>query len=626
MSVMQRIRSQDGWEKAFSILVLVLLIIVFATFRDYGVSWDDEFSRIQGADYIRWWISGFQAKEILSTVTSEYIYGALFSAPAFAISYVLPFGKYEGIHLMIAFAGLIGVLMAFLSARRLAGSRAGFFAALILALTPAYYGHSFINPKDIPVAALYMVSVYALLVLYDHFPRPGTKRIVITGLALALPISVRVASIMVFGYAVIVAAAWIIAQRLKASSSRSVSGGDVGRIAVAIVGMWAVAWIVMVFWWPFAQVNPIMNPIHAIVRSATFNGANFTNLFRGEYIYSSNLPRQYLPVLLGVTLPEFYFAGFIAFIVAAARGISRRADDIAIDPLAKLGFFVFVALFPITVAVVLRPLVYDSTRLFLFVMPPLAVITAIGLNWFFALRVSTLVKGAVAALLVMDAGFVVSDMAALHPYQYAFFNRASGGVPHAYRRFDVEYWGTSYKEGIDWLARNYKPGAPPQSISVANPSNPFLTYYYLNTSKPEVQRFKPVDSASRADVVLSLPRWNQHLVYGRRLLHIVERKGVPFLYIFEASASHYSQDSTMRWGINRLFNGRDPRSAESDFRKVLSVEPDHYGALQALAIDLDETGRSSEARPVWQKVLSMAREYHDARTAELAMERIASSR
>jgi hypothetical protein len=225
---------------------------------------------------------------------------------------------------------------------------------------------------------------------------------------------------------------------------------------------------------------------------------------------------------------------------------------------------------------------------------------------------------------VIDAGLVVRDMVALHPYQYAYFNRASGGVRNAYRRFDTEYWGTSYKEGIEWLAKNYMPHAAPHSISVANPSNPFLTYYYLNSTNPSVQRFKPLDSANRADVVLSLTRWNQHLVYGRKPLHIIERDGVPFLYIFAEPAEHHSADSTMRWGINKLYSRRDPRAAEADFRKVLAVEPDHYGALQALALALDETGQSNESRPIWNRVLTMARQFNDPRTAELAAQRIGS--
>ena len=625
---MRLIRSQDRWDRAFIVLTVALTLIVFATFRDYGVSWDDEFSRAQGADFIRWWTSGFRDRTVLSTITSEYIYGALFSAPAAALGEILPFGKYEGIHLAIALTGILGVVMTFLTARRLAGSRAGFFAAFMLILTPVYYGHSFINPKDLPVAAFYITSIYALLIFYDELPRPGARRIVLTGLALGLPISVRVGSIMVFGYALVLAAAWIFAQRIKPVSTVSPSGRDIRRILIAVTATWAIAWIFMIIWWPFAQVNPIMNPISAIVRSATFNGAGFTNLFRGQYIFSSMLPREYLPVLLLVTLPEFYFAGFAAFVAGAVRRISLgvRSDMNGVDRLAKLGFFVFVALFPIITAVVLRPTVYDSTRLFLFVIPPLTVIAAVGLSWFFSLRMPGVLKALVAVILLADAGFVVRDMVALHPYQYAFFNRASGGVPAAYGRFDTEYWGTSYKEGIEWLARNYEPAAPPRSIAVANPSNPFLTYYYLHTAKPEVQRFKPVDIVDRPDVVLSLTRWNQHLVYGRRVIHIIEREGVPFLYILKAGSPNNAEDSTMRIAVRSLYTMRDPRAAEDDFRKVLSVDPDHYGAMQGLAIALDESGRLDESRPLWQKVLLLARASNDKRVADIATQKLAPHR
>jgi Flp pilus assembly protein TadD len=82
----------------------------------------------------------------------------------------------------------------------------------------------------------------------------------------------------------------------------------------------------------------------------------------------------------------------------------------------------------------------------------------------------------------------------------------------------------------------------------------------------------------------------------------------------------------MRIAIRSLYTMRDPRAAENDFRKVLSVDPDHYGAMQGLAIALDQTGRSDQSRPLWQKVLLLARASNDNRVADLAGQKLASPR
>ncbi|HZJ01428.1 MAG TPA: hypothetical protein VFD22_12265, partial [Gemmatimonadaceae bacterium] len=317
-----------------------------------------------------------------------------------------------------------------------------------------------------------------------------------------------------------------------------------------------------------------------------------------------------------------------AFVAGAVHRFARRGAENAssIDRLAKMSFFAFVAVFPIAVAVALRPTVYDSTRLFLFVMPPLAIVAGIGLNWFFTLRLPKILKVCVTSILVVDALLVLADMVALHPYQYAYFNRISGGVRGAYGVYDMEYWGTSYKEGVEWLEQNYKRSAPRASIRVANPSNPFLTYYYLHTSKPEVQRFTPVDIDDSPDVVLSLTRWNQHIVYEGRVLHIVQRSGAPFLYILETSSRDRSEDSTMRAAVRSLYIKSEPWAAERDFRRVLELDPQRYGAIQGLASALDATGKSGEARRLWAQALLLAKEFNDTRTVELATNKLAEGR
>ena len=55
------------------------------------------------------------------------------------------------------------------------------------------------------------------------------------------------------------------------------------------------------------------------------------------------------------------------------------------------------------------------------------------------------------ACLVVAAGTTLVDVARLHPYEYAYFNRSFGGLPAAAGRFETDYWGVAYKEGFEWL-------------------------------------------------------------------------------------------------------------------------------------------------------------------------------
>jgi hypothetical protein len=217
---------------------------------------------------------------------------------------------------------------------------------------------------------------------------------------------------------------------------------------------------------------------------------------------------------------------------------------------------------------------------------------------------------------------VVADMMRLHPYEYAYFNRTSGSLRGAYGRYDIEYWGTSYKEGIEWLVRAYKTNAPPRSIRVANPSSGFLTFYYITSGKPETRRFAQVEVVGNPDVVLSITRWNQHLVYGGKVLHVVERMGVPLLYVIESTSTGPAENFRMKAAVDRLYVRHDAAGAAQEFRKVLAENPLHYGATFSLAVALDLMGQPAEARVLWTRVLELAKQYNDTYTADTARERL----
>ena len=78
----------------------------------------------------------------------------------------------------------------------------------------------------------------------------------------------------------------------------------------------------------------------------------------------------------------------------------------------------------------------------------------------------------------------------------------------------------------------------------------------------------------------------------------------------------------MRSGLDALYTRRDPEAAATAFRQVLAANPTHYGATYQLAVALDTAGKRSEARPLWEKVLTMAEGYNDKSTIDTARARL----
>ena len=96
---------------ALAIAVLVLIAaIAAATFRDYGLGWDDYTHSQYGDLLVSLYSSGFADKRALSFV-NLYMYGGGFDILATLAAKVLPFGLFETRRLVGAAIGLVGLFV-----------------------------------------------------------------------------------------------------------------------------------------------------------------------------------------------------------------------------------------------------------------------------------------------------------------------------------------------------------------------------------------------------------------------------------------------------------------------------------------------------------------------------------
>lgn len=83
------------------------------------------------------------------------------------------------------------------------------------------------------------------------------------------------------------------------------------------------------------------------------------------------------------------------------------------------------------------------------------------------------------------------------------------------------------------------------------------------------------------------------------------------------------EETAMKAGLDALYGKNDAAAAIVEFRKVLELNPTHYGATFQLARALDQAGKPAEARPFWEKALKLAASFKDTATAKTARERLA---
>jgi hypothetical protein len=528
----------DRWTRLTAVVLAVLALYVLLVFRDYGLSWDEEHSA-QNGTYALAWFTSFGADDRVITEINQRLYGSAFNLVSELAGSVSPLGRYETSHLLIAMLGWTALLYTARLAAHVGGSRAGLFAMLTLALTPPFVGHAFMNPKDVPLATLFVVAAFYLLRAYSELPTPAGATLRRLAVASGLAAGTRVIGTFLLVYWAVAIGVWWLA---------TVAAGRPRPRWRTITGWWwkpaLGAWLVMVVCWPYAQLDPIRNPVRAFIDVSRFQWPGGT-LFDGWLISGHDLPWFYLPTWFAISLPELYLAAFaaaivpgIAFLVYEGRGRRWRA-------IVHAGFLLVAAVGPPALATWRHAVFYDGMRHFLFTLPFLAVLAgcALSAGWgeLAALRVRrntwTVIRAALAVVPVTaalaSAALTVGDLYALHPYEYVYFNRlVAGGQATASARFETDYWGLSYKEGLEWLREHYPRDAG--RVTVANCSIGFLTAYWIRKDPELAARF--VVSLPYANppprILLATTRFKCHQ-RGGRVLHIVTRKDVPLLYVLE---------------------------------------------------------------------------------------------
>ena len=76
-----QIHREALWDLLSLGVVLVSLVLVLSTFRDYGVSWDETLQNTYGEKLVAMYRSGFQDRSAL-TYVNLYLYGGLFDMVA----------------------------------------------------------------------------------------------------------------------------------------------------------------------------------------------------------------------------------------------------------------------------------------------------------------------------------------------------------------------------------------------------------------------------------------------------------------------------------------------------------------------------------------------------------------
>jgi 4-amino-4-deoxy-L-arabinose transferase-like glycosyltransferase len=527
----------------FRIGFLFLGLWLVALSWDYSLSWDSLYRMEAGEKKLQYYhllLKGDAGEAAAERPKSSYT--GLFDLTNALLRRISPLGWVETSRLYQLFFGLLTVAGCYVTGKLLGGTTMGMLAAVAVLLMPRFFGHMFLNPKDIPFAALHLWGLWGLLRCFEEGRSlPRRSRLLLFGLLGGLAMSTRIGGLLLFAYAGLAMVGWYwLRHRDGGLSPRRI--GNLWRPSIYWGAAFLVGMAVLVVFWPAAHENPFARTTATVIKVSDYGwfGRVF---FLGRYY--QDLPWFYLPLMLLLTTPPLVLG---CFALAAAAGVKKGTAGRRALASGEVRAFrwlltVVAFLFPLFYIITVNAQVYDGVRHILFLLPLVALIAAQGgarlLQWGASLHMRGRILGTAGLAL---AGFpTIAGMVLLHPYQYTYYNFLAGGVRNASAYFETDYWGTAYREAYETLhQRRARKAAIPTLVTILPPLR-FLEPHRADTPIPPAvlasywvrPPFVYVPHADPADYYIATTRFAYDRMVPRQPEFTVGRRGVDFAAVFD---------------------------------------------------------------------------------------------
>lgn len=490
------------------IFILAYFLLVFSIYKDFGVTWDESDVYARGLALKNYLLGrvdyeSYTKSDIFGTYYN-HLYGLI-------LALINKTGSFEAYHFLnLSFASLAFGASFVLFYSWYKNQVYAILGPLFLFLVPRFTGDIPANPKDSSFAVFYFTSLVGVFLLSKN--RLQLARILGLGILFGISQSMRVIAFSLYPITFL----FTIYSKLQGEIAK------MGKLrlqnlivheVLSLILVFLIANFITVVTWPYLGSNYIGHLIEILATAKDFPWVGPV-LFLGKQVSSTQLPWNYLPAWLAITTPIFILL-FSATSVIFVKKILKNQI-----------FFLFATALVINFAlyIIIRPVLYDGLRHFLFLLPMIATIASLSFIEFFKNYKNKILKRLILVFTMLNTTLVVINLIRLHPYQYVYFNEFVGGLKGAYERFETDYYGASFKEAIEWLKENEIDLS--RSYKINTCGHPVSSYYYFS------EKMKWVEKLEEADYFICYTRFNQHkLVPESKTIYTVAREGVPLNFV-----------------------------------------------------------------------------------------------
>lgn len=342
-------------------------------------------------------------------------------------------------HLVTYMTFILSMFCGYLWAIRIFGNRwLATITLFSLIFSPTIFGHAFFNPKDVPAMSIFLVSLYFT---HRSFSVKKWQSFLLLGIIVGFSCTVRLTNAVILAPIALFLAIDMVTGFLNKEPISKIFTHGLTVLAGTALALYA--------FWPALWADPIAGLRYVFASNANYDWISEVQ-FSGTLIYSNNLPWSYIPTWMAITTPELFIIlgligialfitrlvsqGRIYFLNTAYRGIT----------LAAIAFFL-----PLIIVIRLNATLYDAWRHMYFIYPPFIIMATYGLGYLAKYWHKAILLSLCGAQALLIFSFMIDN----HPFEHVYFNHfVSHKRDYLMKHYELEYWGTSHKYGLEWIA------------------------------------------------------------------------------------------------------------------------------------------------------------------------------
>ncbi len=477
---------------AACILLAISLSLGFLVFGDYGIAWDEPLQRVigkQSYDYV------FRGDNSLNDFKNRD-YGVAIELPLIFLEKTLGLSdtrdiylmRHLVIHLFFLFSAFAFYLLIWILYRNKPLAVCGY---LMLLLSPRIYAQSFFNSKDIPFMCMFILC---FLVLAIAFRDKKIRDFILFGILSGLLINIRIMGIII----PVVVTGLVFIDVLMGPYRKKMLQNYLVYLVLTI--------IVIVASWPWLWQDPAGHFRIAFSNMSKFRWDN-NILMNGDFIKASVVGWKYLPQWFGLTTPIVYLLfGLAGFTFLAFRFLRKPLDYIRQTNDRNQLIYLVCFTGPVMAVIILHSVLYDGWRQMYFIYPSFLLLAVYGLSSILNARIFSgdLAKVVVSVLLIVSFAGTGFTMIKSHPFEDVYFNILLSKKDQYLRKtFELDYWGTSYKQALEYIAAHDR--SPVLKIRVANLPGENNSCFLKPIDR---NRIRYVESDDQANYFITNYRWH----------------------------------------------------------------------------------------------------------------------